>query len=394
MSASTRPRRRSHRAATTPRGRRPLDVAIVGAGPAGIGVACALRDAGIKRFAVLERGQVGASLRAWPRETRCITPSFQANGFGAVDLNAVAPGTSPAFSLDVEHPSGAEWAAYLAAVAEHFRLRVREHTTVTAVHTLAARDGFTLETTGGLVRARCVVWAAGEFATPRRGLFPGEELCRHVSSVRAFADLGANDVLVIGGYESGIDAAVALLERPDRRVTVLDRSAPWDRRHEDPSVMLAPYTRARLRRVLESGRLTLAGGAEVVAASRLPDGTIEVRTTDGRTFAAMVAPLLATGYRPTLGPIRHLLEPDTDGMPRLDEHDQSTLAPGLFVAGPSLRQQGLIFCFAYKYRGRFPVVADAITSLLGREPAPTLGAWRDAGMHLDDLSCCGDLCAC
>lgn len=394
MSTSTRPRRRTRRAASSPRSRRPLDVAIVGAGPAGIGVACALRDAGVKRVAVLERGRVGASLRAWPRETRCITPSFQANGFGAVDLNAIAPGTSPAFSLDVEHPSGAEWADYLAAVAEHFRLPVREQTTVTAVHTLPSADGFTLETSGGMVSARCVVWAAGEFATPRRDLFPGEELCRHVSTVPAFAEVETRDVLVIGGYESGIDAAVALLERPDRHVTVLDRSAPWERHHEDPSGMLSPYTRARLQHAQTSGRLTLAPDADVVAASRLPDGGVSVATADGRTFTTSAPPLLATGYRPTLSPIGHLLERDADGMPQLDERDQSTLAPGLFLAGPSLRPQGLIFCFAYKYRGRFPVVADAVTAALGREPAPTLGAWRDAGMHLDDLSCCGDTCAC
>ncbi|WP_062562741.1 NAD(P)-binding domain-containing protein [Paracoccus aminovorans] len=45
-----------------------------------------------------------------------------------------------------------------------------------------------------------------------------------------------DEVFVIGGYESGIDAAIGLA-RPGRRVTVLERgAAPWLDGDKDPSV--------------------------------------------------------------------------------------------------------------------------------------------------------------
>ncbi len=48
------------------------DVVVVGGGAAGVGVAIALRHAGIENFIVLERHTVGASFAAWPAETRFI----------------------------------------------------------------------------------------------------------------------------------------------------------------------------------------------------------------------------------------------------------------------------------------------------------------------------------
>jgi len=55
-------------------------VVIVGAGPAGIGVAAALRDAGVTDVAIIDRQGIGASFRRWPMETRLLTPSFPSTG--------------------------------------------------------------------------------------------------------------------------------------------------------------------------------------------------------------------------------------------------------------------------------------------------------------------------
>ncbi|MEM8800821.1 MAG: NAD(P)-binding domain-containing protein, partial [Pseudomonadota bacterium] len=43
-----------------------VTVAVVGGGPAGLGVARVLRDLGIPDVWVLERGQIGESFRRWP----------------------------------------------------------------------------------------------------------------------------------------------------------------------------------------------------------------------------------------------------------------------------------------------------------------------------------------
>jgi len=69
---------------------RSLDVAIVGAGAAGIGMALALAKLSDVRIGVLEAGRVGESFRRWPAQTRLITPSFHSTPFGLADLNVVA----------------------------------------------------------------------------------------------------------------------------------------------------------------------------------------------------------------------------------------------------------------------------------------------------------------
>ena len=101
------------------------DVAIIGMGAAGVGVGVALRHAGIENFVALDRPSVGASFALWPDEMRFITPSFPTNSIGMLDLNSIAIGASPAFGLQVEHPTGKQFASHLRGVAEFFQLPVR-----------------------------------------------------------------------------------------------------------------------------------------------------------------------------------------------------------------------------------------------------------------------------
>ena len=94
-------------------GGEPFDVIIVGAGAAGVGVAIALGQAGIENILLVDRDTVGSSFASWPEETRFITPSFPSNSIGMLDLNSIAIGVSPAFSMRVEHPTGQEYASHL-----------------------------------------------------------------------------------------------------------------------------------------------------------------------------------------------------------------------------------------------------------------------------------------
>jgi hypothetical protein len=82
-----------------------------------------------------------------------------------------------------------------------------------------------------------------------------------------------------------------------------------------------------------------------------------------------------------------------DGYPLLSELDESTITPGLFLCGPMVRHENHVFCFIYKFRQRFAVVAKTVADRLGL-PAEQLEVYRQWGMYLDDLSCCGEECAC
>jgi thioredoxin reductase len=365
------------------------DVVIVGAGAAGLGCAKVLGDLGIEHV-VLERYEVGASFARWPDGMRFITPSFTSNQFGMLDLNAIALNTSPAYSLRREHPTGALYAEFLKVFAEHFEVPVHCGVEVRELSPLP-EGGFELSTSRGPVRAGFVIWAAGEFQYPRLCPFPGAELCLHNSLVRGWADLRGDSFLVIGGYESGIDAAVQL-SRLKKRVTVLDRKLAIDPDSSDPSVTLSPYTAERLARAKASGRVEIVEGAEVVMVERRGRGWA-VHVADGTVRLSRTRPILATGFEGSLSLIRHHFEWREDGFARLTAADESTRTPGLFVAGPMVRQENVIFCFIYKFRQRFAVIANVIAERLGVDTG-VLEVYRQRGMFLDDLSCCGESCAC
>ena len=80
------------------------------------------------------------------------------------------------------------------------------------------------------------------------------------------------------------------------------------------------------------------------------------------------------------------------GSPLLNAHDESTITPGLFLAGPAVRHGSLSFCFVYKFRQRFAIVADAIARGLGRDTTDSVQECRDMDMFLDDFECCKSAC--
>lgn len=373
---------------TTATGNQRYDVVVVGGGAAGVGVSIALHDADIANFVVLERDEVGASFDAWPAETRFITPSFPSNSIGMLDLNSIAIGVSPAFSLKVEHPTGRDYAAHLRGVAQYFEIPVRESTDVKRIEKVG--EEFRIETATETLRARHVIWAAGEFQYPRLNGFAGSELCRHTATIPNYEDLEGDDFIVVGGYESGVDAAYHLSYR-DKKVRLFDRSCPWTGESSDPSVALSPYSLERMQEEWFEEHVELFPQTPITSVTR-KDSLYEVTVEDGRRFKTRVPPLLAGGFEGSHKRVADLFEQRDDGFPLLNEHDESTIVPGMFLCGPAVRHDNHVFCFIYKYRQRFAVVAKAIATSLGL-PAEDLEAYRDWVMYLDDLSCCGEECA-
>ncbi len=364
-----------------------LDVVVVGAGAAGVGVGVALKHAGIENFTVLERHTVGASFDRWPAETCFITPSFPTNSIGMLDLNSIAIGVSPAFSLGVEHPTGEEYAAHLRGVAQVFELPICQHTEVRRATKVG--DDFRIDTANDTLRAKHVIWAAGEFQYPRLNGFAGSECCRHTATIASYEDLDGDDFIIIGGYESGVDAAYHLAYL-GKRVRLFDKGSPWKDESSDPSVALSTYSRERMLAEWFEKHVELFPQTPIASAVRA-DAKYEVTAHDGRRFQTSVPPLLAGGFEGSYKLVADLFERRDDGFPLLNEHDESTIVPGLFLCGPAVRHDNQVFCFIYKYRQRFAVVAKAVASSLGL-PARELEMYRKWGMYLDDLSCCGEEC--
>ncbi|MEM9017827.1 MAG: NAD(P)/FAD-dependent oxidoreductase [Verrucomicrobiota bacterium] len=366
------------------------DVLIVGAGPAGLGCAAALKQCGIDNIALVDARDVGASFEKWPAQMRMISPSFHSNPFGQPDLNAITPHTSPADYLHSEHPSGPEYARYLKALAEFYKLEVKTGFKVTGVE--KAGRLLTLEGAPEKLRAHHVIWTAGEFFFPREEI-RGSEHCIHNSKVTDWSELPGVEHAVIGGFESGIDAAVHLA-RQGKSVHVLSRGEPWHQDSPDPSRALSPFTLDRLNDVLLNapGTVRFYKNADIVEVKRKGEDYILV-DSEGEPFEVSSPPILCTGFHGGLGPVAsHFM--DKDGRVFFtEEADESPSLPNLFYSGPLLQHRQSIFCFIYKFRARFGIIAKTIADRLGHEWEEPLRQWRERGFMIDDLSCCQD-CTC
>jgi len=471
----------SHAHARAPDTEWTADVIVIGGGAAGIGTAFSLTAIfGLdpSRVLVLERGEaVGTSFRSWPEEMRFISPSFNQQGWTkSFDLNSIAHGTSPAYTLHAQHPSGTQYADYINEIAEAAKLNVQLRTEVLSVAPIDG-GGFNVRVRAAgeevTKRSRYVVWAAGEFQYPRESpdAFAGAGLCTHNSRVRSWKEMPGDEYVLIGGYESGVDAAVNLA-KAGKQATVLASTGTWDVQTTDPSTELAPYTAERLREVTATGfspRPKLMAPLRVVSVERASEGGFNVaaewqaapppppmsrsmrkpftspaHSTLGREDVVLHTaqpPVLCTGFEGSVAsaarhlfkfageaapdeadpssaspPAKDLLEQlarDADdvakqsaekhaareratgcaaGAPLLTSEDESTKVPGVFLVGPSVRHGKLSFCFIYKFRQRFGIVANAICRGLGRDTKSAVEACRKMDMFLDDLSCCQGTC--
>ena len=198
---------------------------------------------------VVDSRQIGASFLQWPKQMSLLTPSFHSNSFGFTDLNAIDPETSPADFLRTQHPTGEQYAKYLQAVAGYHELDVRCGVEVSAV--CKKDEKFIVTTNQSDIFADIVIWAAGQFFYPKDSVFPGANLALHSSKVDDWSDLQGDEFVVIGGYESGVDAALNLVNL-GKSVCLYARGEPWTSDHPDPSRSLSPRTLDRLREILQS----------------------------------------------------------------------------------------------------------------------------------------------
>jgi len=370
-------------------------VLIVGAGPAGLGVAAALKRAGVVDMLVVDEREVGAAFRNWPRQMSLLTPSFYSNSFGLTDLNAIDPETSPADFLRTQHPEGRHYADYLQALATHHQLPVRTGIRVTGLR--KEDDQFVASSDQGDIIAQYVVWAAGQFFFPQSDAFPGAHHALHSSKVEDWTALEGEEFTVIGGYESGVDAALNLVNL-GKSVRLVARGEPWSSDHPDPSRSLSPRTLDRLREILrapdKAKHLELVKDTDVCQIEEC-EGWWTLRDQDDIPSISRTRPILANGFHSGLGLVQGLFDHDEKGLPVFSEEaDESTRVSGLFYSGPALVHRRALFCFIYKFRARFGVIALEIASRLGKpEVDEKLIPYLKAGFMNSDLDCCTN-CEC
>lgn len=186
-----------------------LDLLVAGAGPAGLAAALAAQEAGL-RYLVVEQESIGGAMMHYPRRKLVMTYPAALPGVGAFPFKEVE-----------KEPLMAFWRQ---TVAER-QLAIQEGTRLERVE---RADGcLVAHTTGGAIRAANVLLALGRRGTPRTLGVPGEERSKVLYRFLEPESFDGMKVLVVGGGNAAIEAALSLAERPGTAVAVCHRGATF-----------------------------------------------------------------------------------------------------------------------------------------------------------------------
>jgi thioredoxin reductase/Pyruvate/2-oxoacid:ferredoxin oxidoreductase delta subunit len=231
-----------------------LDVLIVGAGPAGI--SASLRAIENKlNYLTIEREEVGGTVAKYPRQKLVMTSPVQFPLYGKFRKTELSKEELLEF-----------WQTVLARA--DFRIRTRER-----VDTITRGDGgiFEIRTTGGTYRAYTVVLALGRTGTPRKLGVKGEELAKVMYRLIEADHYRNSQILVVGGGDSAVEAAMGLSHQSGNRVTLSYRKEKFSRLKDRNAKRIEEYARnGKLDVVFNSvpveiknGSVALAVGSEV-----------------------------------------------------------------------------------------------------------------------------------
>src|SRR5881396_1876482 len=294
-----------------------LDLAVIGAGPCGLAVGVAAKQARLT-CSLFDKGPVVASLMRYPLYmTFFSTPE-------KLEIGGVP------FVTAAEKPSRREALAYYRKVAEYFELDVRQYHEVRRV--ARARDGFELtahhpgKTEPERVVARNLIYATGYFESPNPLGVPGEELA-HVSHFFVEAHpYWQQRVVVVGGGNSAVEAALEL-HRVGARVTLVHFLGEFDRG-------VKPWILPDITNRLKDGSIAARWLSRMV---EIRPREVIVRSETIGAVACLPADfvLAMTGYRADLSLLRAagVTVDEKTGVPQHDPATMQTNVPGVFIAG-------------------------------------------------------------
>ena len=216
-----------------------FDVVVVGAGPAGMSAALAADEHGLSCL-VLDQQGAGGTILQYPRRKLVMVQPVEIPRLGRLPRNEYTK---------------EELLEIWNGLHRDYGLDIRTGVRVTGV---TGRVGdFTVASTGGELRARHVVLALGRRGTPRRLNVPGEDLAKVAYKLIDAEAYRGRRVLVVGGGDSAVEAAMGLAHQEDCAVTMSYRKPDLLRVKQRNADRIAP--------LIAEGRIDFRGGTTLVS---------------------------------------------------------------------------------------------------------------------------------
>lgn len=247
-----------------------LDVIIVGAGPAGLTAALSAIEHNLS-YLVLDQQAPGGTILQYPRRKLVMTQPVEIPLYG---------------KLERSEYEKEELLAIWEDAIERFDVRMKTRNKVERVE--ATGDRFRVITADGTFESRNVVLALGRRGTPRKLGVPGEDQSKVMYQLLDAQAYDGKHVLVVGGGDSAVEAAVGLARQKGTTVTVSYRKSRFFRIKKKNQDRIDKYiAQKRVSALFESNVKEIRESTVVL---ETPEGTVEIPNDFVFVFAGGIPP--------------------------------------------------------------------------------------------------------
>lgn len=285
------------------------DVIIIGGGPCGLSAAIELQKKGLNVL-VIEKGNIVNSIYNYPTHQTFFSSSLK-----------LSIGNIP-FITAIDKPKRNDALVYYREVVKMENISVNAFELVTNVSKTSI--GFHIETDKRSYSAKNVIVATGYYDNPNRLEIKGEELPKVFHYFKEAHPFFRKNIVVIGGKNSAVDAALEL-ERAGAFVTVVYRGSEYS-----PSVK--PWILPGFDSLVKNDELSMYFESNVV---KITETSVAIEK-NGEKFEIPNDYVFAMiGYHPDHSFLKKMgieIEMET-GRPLFDDETMETNIKGLYIAG-------------------------------------------------------------
>lgn len=215
-----------------------LDVVIVGAGPAGLSATLGAMEKKLRFVTLEQEDSLGGTVYHYPRNKIVMTQPVNLPLAGKIKLGEV----SKESLLEL-------WRG----IVERFDIKIRFGERMEKIESTGS--GFIVTTQRSVFRTRSLLLSIGRRGTPRKLGVPGEEHAKVVYRLIDPEQYRGCGVLVVGGGDSAIEAALSIAEQPGTDVTLSYRGDAFGR--------VKAKNRERLAEAEQGGKLSVRLNSQV-----------------------------------------------------------------------------------------------------------------------------------